>query len=49
MRYAREAGRKNCNGFYMLVAQALAAEEIWLESEIDQEIIASIVQEMQGA
>jgi shikimate dehydrogenase len=47
MRYAREAGRKNCNGFYMLVAQALAAEEIWQGCKINHEIIASIVQEMQ--
>jgi shikimate dehydrogenase len=48
MRYAREAGRKNCNGFYMLVAQALAAEEIWLGCKINHEIIAGIAQEMQG-
>lgn len=47
MRYAREAGRKSCNGFYMLVAQALAAEEIWLGRRINQEIIADIAQKMQ--
>ena len=47
MRYAREAGRKNCNGFYMLVAQAIAAEEIWQGCKINHEIIAGIVQEMQ--
>jgi len=49
MSFAKKVGRKNCNGLYMLVAQALAAEEIWLEREINREIIASIVQEIQGA
>jgi shikimate dehydrogenase len=48
MSFAKKVGRKNCNGLYMLVAQALAAEEIWLDREINREIIASIVQEMQG-
>ena len=47
MRYAREAGRKNCNGFYMLIAQAVAAEEIWLGCKINREIIADIAQKMQ--
>lgn len=48
MRYAHASGCKTCNGFYMLVAQAVAAEEIWLERKIDAKLIASIAQEIQG-
>ena len=47
MRYAQAAGSKACNGLYMLVAQAVAAEEIWLERAIDAKLIASIAQEIQ--
>ena len=48
MRYGKASGCKTCNGFYMLVAQAVAAEEIWLEREIDAKLIISIAQEIQG-
>lgn len=48
LRYAKAAGCNTCNGLYMLVAQAVAAEEIWLERKIETGIIASIVQEIQG-
>ncbi|MFA7067409.1 MAG: shikimate dehydrogenase [Acidaminococcaceae bacterium] len=48
MSYAKAAGRSTCNGFYMLVAQAVAAEEIWLGREIQAGLIASIAQEIQG-
>lgn len=34
------------NGMYMLVMQAMAAEEIWMEREIPREIITDIVEEM---
>lgn len=48
MSYAKIAGRNTCNGFYMLVAQAVAAEEIWLDQKMEAGLIASIAQEIQG-
>ncbi len=48
MSYAKAAGHNTCNGLYMLVAQAVAAEEIWLERKIEAGLIASIAQEIQG-
>ena len=35
-----------CNGMYMLVMQAMAAEEIWMERDIPEEIVMEIVEEM---
>jgi shikimate dehydrogenase len=46
LRYAQEAGLKTCNGLYMLVAQAVAAEEIWLEQKLDNQIIATVAEEL---
>lgn len=34
------------NGMYMLVMQAMAAEEIWMERDIPEEIVMEIVEEM---
>ena len=48
LRYAREAGKKAANGLLMLVAQAVAAEEIWLQRTIDDEIIAKIAEKIRG-
>ena len=48
LRYAREAGKKAANGLLMLVAQAVAAEEIWLQRKIDDEIIAKIAEKIRG-
>lgn len=36
------------NGMYMLVMQAIAAEEIWLEREIPDRIAEEIAEEMEG-
>ena len=48
LRQAREAGKKTANGLLMLVAQAVAAEEIWLERKIDGNIIIKIAQTISG-
>ena len=48
LKYAREAGCQTCNGLYMLVAQAVAAEEIWLSRKLPKELIEDITKEMQG-
>jgi len=43
---AREAGCKTCNGIYMLIAQAVAAEEIWLERKLPDSLIDKIETEL---
>ncbi|GAB6107102.1 shikimate dehydrogenase family protein [Fusibacter bizertensis] len=40
---ANALGRSGCNGLYMLVAQALKTEEIWLEKTFDLECIAKSI------
>lgn len=39
---AKSAGCKICNGLYMLVAQAVASEEIWLERKLPDSLIAEV-------
>lgn len=46
LREARLAGLQTVNGLFMLVAQAVAAEEIWLERRFENEVIAQITQEL---
>lgn len=48
LREAREQGLKAVNGMYMLVAQAVKAEEIWNEVEIPFEIIDNIMEKMKA-
>ena len=48
LREARKQGLKNANGLMMLVAQAVAAEEIWLGRSIDSSIIPKIAQKLSG-
>jgi len=48
LRYARENGRKAVNGLLMLVAQAVFAEEIWLDRKIDKDIIVKIAEILSG-
>lgn len=38
MRMAEEAGIKNCNGLYMLVAQAMRSQEIWQGMPVEREL-----------
>ena len=42
----QDARGSTSNGMYMLVMQAMAAEEIWMERDIPREIITDIVEEM---
>ncbi len=48
LRYAREEGKKTANGLLMLVAQAVAAEEIWQQRKIEGEIIVKIAEIISG-
>ena len=45
LKYAKSSGKKSVNGFYMLIAQAVEAEEIWQERKIDNEVIKNIIKE----
>ena len=42
MHLAKRAGVPCCNGLYMLVAQAIASEEIWLDQKVDRSIVECI-------
>nr|WP_242834350.1 shikimate dehydrogenase [Clostridium pasteurianum] len=46
LKYAKEKGIKAVNGLYMLVGQAIAAEELWNDSTIDENIVDKIYQEL---
>ncbi len=42
LKYANEVGAKTANGLYMLIGQALAAEELWNNISIDRNIADKI-------
>lgn len=44
---ARKAGAKTCNGLYMLVAQAVASEEIWQGKALDPALIPAIMKQLE--
>lgn len=44
--YAKELSLKTTNGLYMLVAQAIAAEEIWNETKISKKISEEVYREI---
>lgn len=46
LRFAKESGKKAVNGLYMLVAQAVKAEEIWQEKEIENKIIENVSEDL---
>ncbi|MGL5206314.1 MAG: shikimate dehydrogenase family protein [Acidaminococcaceae bacterium] len=48
LRYAQEEGKKIANGLLMLVAQAVAAEEIWLQRKIEDQMIVKIADIISG-
>ena len=45
---ARKNGAKTCNGLYMLVAQAVASEEIWQQKKLDPALIPDIMKELEA-
>lgn len=47
MKYADKYGIANMNGLYMLVEQAIAAVEIWIEETIDSTVVSRIYQRLQ--
>jgi shikimate dehydrogenase len=48
LRLAGERGLVTCNGLYMLVAQAIASEEIWLGHKVDSAIIQKIADKLEA-
>ena len=46
---ARLAGQKTCNGLYMLVAQAIASEEIWQQKQLDPQLVPDIMKVLEAA
>lgn len=46
LKYAKESGLKAVNGLYMLVGQAIAAEELWNNISISEEITDKIYEEL---
>ena len=48
MKLARQQGKPAVNGLFMLVAQAVAADEIWLERKLDSGLIADVTEKMRN-
>jgi len=46
MKLARRQGKPAVNGLFMLVAQAVAADEIWLERKLDAGLIADVTEKV---
>jgi len=49
MDLALKQGKTALNGLYMLAAQAVAAEEIWLDKELDYDMVPSIEADLRRA
>lgn len=47
LQQAKQAGKQAVNGMFMLVAQAVAAEEIWLQQKIDNDVVVKIAAAME--
>lgn len=47
LRQARLAGKQSVNGLFMLVAQAVAAQELWQGQQYDSELIIRIMEKLQ--
>lgn len=47
LRQARLSGKQSVNGLFMLVAQAVAAQELWQGKEYDSNLIIRIMEELQ--
>ncbi|MCH4166492.1 MAG: shikimate dehydrogenase [Megasphaera sp.] len=47
LQYARRQGAATLNGMYMLVAQAVGSEEIWMHQTIESAVIERIAKEME--
>ena len=47
LKMARRHGARTLNGMYMLVAQAVGSEEIWMGREISSSVVEQIAKEME--
>ncbi len=47
LKQAADFGMKTVNGLFMLVAQAVAAQEIWQDEKYDSDLIVKIMQELE--
>lgn len=48
LQQAEDAGKKAVNGLFMLVAQAVAAQEIWQDDKYSSDLIVRIMHELEG-
>ena len=48
LQIARRHGARTLNGMYMLVAQAIGSEEIWMHRDIASQVIEEIAKEMES-
>ena len=46
LQYGAEMGKKNANGLYMLVAQAMSAQEIWQGNPVEEAVTEQIFQNL---
>ena len=46
MKLARQQGKPAVNGLFMLAAQAVAADEIWLERKLDAGLVADVTEKV---
>lgn len=47
LKIGQELGKKTCGGLYMLVGQAIKAEEIWQERSVDLKVLSEIYGELE--
>ena len=47
LQYGKKHGACTLNGMYMLVAQAIGSEEIWLDREIEFSVVEQLAREME--
>lgn len=47
LKYGKELGKKSVNGLFMLVAQAVASQEIWQDKKIDNSVVKNIVSDLE--
>ena len=47
LKYGKELGKKSVNGLFMLVAQAVASQEIWQDKKIGNSVVKNIVSDLE--
>ena len=47
LKYGKELEKKSVNGLFMLVAQAVASQEIWQDKKIGNSVVKNIVSDLE--